>query len=268
MTTSLGLYTSKILKEHPLGLWPLQDKCDYLSIMSDSQKDMSSWSVINGTVSATSTLTTPIPSAQVFKVNTANVGQTNVAIVKLVSDVIGDFTQLNEYLSTFTLSTFLYSSTDNILSASIGLTYVDPTYGDFRVFKRFPLSVAGKWLFLSETFDRPYDLTSEYRLFIEIEFLSNKTTDPIFFLINGLSLGQWSEEFHSTSQGVVPEQIVEKIAGIASGTSAVKLLASAESTKDGYALVDNNQLKARNAGMPLVFGSDSSLTVYANGTNS
>ncbi len=266
MTTSLGLYTSKILKEHPLGLWPLQDKCDYLSIMSDSQKDMSSWSVINGTVSATSTLTTPIPSAQVFKVNTANVGQTNVAIVKLVSDVIGDFTQLNEYLSTFTLSTFLYSSTDNILSASIGLTYVDPTYGDFRVFKRFPLSVAGKWLFLSETFDRPYDLTSEYRLFIEIEFLSNKTTDPIFFLINGLSLGQWSEEFHSTSQGVVPEQIVEKIAGIASGTSAVKLLASAESTKDGYALVDNNQLKARNAGMPLVFGSDSSLTVYANGT--
>jgi hypothetical protein len=265
MTTSLGLYTSKLLKEHPLGFWPLQDKCDYLSILSDSQKNISQWGVVNGTVSTTSTISTPIPSAQVFKVNTANIGQPNVAVVKLLSDTIGDFSQLNEYLATFTLSTFLYSSTENILSATIGFVYEDETYGEFRVFKRFPLSIAGKWVFLSETFDRPYDLNANYRLFIEIEFLSNSTTDPVFFLLNGLSLGQWSEEFHSYSDGVIPQQIVESIHGIPSGTNAVKLLASAESTKDGYVLVNNNQLKARNAGMPLVFGSDSSLTLYPNG---
>lgn len=265
MTASLGLYTSKILKEHPLGLWPLQDKCDYLSVLSTEQKNIASWNAINASVSNTSTLTTPIPDEPVFKVDSANVGQPDVRTVKLSSDMIGNFVNFNSYLSTFTLSSFLYSSTENILAVTIGFAYTDPTYGEYRVFKRFPVSIAGKWVFLSETFDRPYDLNAEYYLFVEIEFLSNSTNDPVFFLLNGLSLGQWSEEFHSSSSGVIAETIVEKIYGLPQNTQGIKLLASAESTKDGYVLVSDNQLKARNAGMPLVFGSDSSLTLYPNG---
>lgn len=265
MTASLGLYTSKLLREHPLGFWPLQDKCDYLSVLSIADKDIGQWAISNASISTTSTLNTPIPNDAVFKVTSANVGSPNVVTVKLESDIVGNFTSLNSYLSTFSLSSFLYSSTESILSVVIGFSYTDPTYGEYRVAKRFPVSIAGKWLFLSETFDRPYDLSAEYRLFIEIEFLSNSTTDDVFFLLNGLSFGQWSEEFNSSSSGVIPETIVEKISGIPANSEAIKMLASAESTKDAYVLVKDNQLKARNSGVPLVFGSDSSLTLYPNG---
>jgi hypothetical protein len=267
MTASLSLYSSKIIKEHPLGLWPLQDKCDYLSILNSSQRDLTSWSLDGGQMSYTSTLTTPIPEEPVYRIDSAHVGASNVRMVRLNSEVIGNFSSINEYLATFTLSTFLYSSTDSILSATIGFAYTDPTYGEYRVFKRFPLSVAGKWVFLSETFDRPYDINSEYYLFIEIEFLSNKTTDPVLFLLNGLSLGQWTEEFNSSSSGVVPETVVGSIYGLPDNSKAVKLLASAEATKDGYAIVADNQLKARNSGMPMVYGSDSSMTIYPNGSS-
>lgn len=264
MTASLSLYSSKIIKEHPLGLWPLQDKADYLSLLSSTQRNISSWTISNGQISTTSTLTTPIPSDTVFRVDSAHIGNPSVKTISIKSPTVGNFTSLNEYLSTFTLSTFIYSGTESILAVNIGISYTDPTYGEYRVAKRFPISIAGKWMFLSETFDRPYNLDSEYNVFVEIEFLSNSTTDPVLFLINGLSLGQWTEEFNSTSLGVVPETIVESVYGITEGTKVVKLLASAESTKDGYVLINNNQLKGRNAGMPLVYGSESSMTIYPN----
>lgn len=265
MTASLSLYASKILKEHPLGLWPLQDKADYISILSNAQKNMTNWELTNGTIETTSTLSTPMQQDAVFKINTSNTGNANnVKTVTSVSPEFSDFNFLNDFLSTFTLSTFFYSSTERIMAVTIGFLYNDPTYGEYRVAKRFSTAVSGKWMFLSETFDRPYNLDSSFNLFVEVEFLSDATTDPVFFLANGISLGQWSEEFNSSSSGVHPETIIENIYGIASGTQAVKLLAVAESTKDGYAICLNNRLLGRNAGIPMVYGAGSSMSVSPN----
>lgn len=266
MTTSLSLYSSKILAEHPLGHWPLQDKADYVSMISRSQGDMSSWNILSTdtTVSVTSTLDTPVQPEPVFKVVTHNVGNPSIKTVSLMSNEISDFSSLDSFLSTFTLATFLYTSAEHIQSVTFGLSYNDPTYGEAKISKRFNSFFGGKWGFLSETFDRPYDLSAKFRVFIEIEFLSNATNDEVIFLFNGLSMGQWSEEFNSESMGVTPELIIENVYGIGESATGVKLLAAAESTKDGYSLCNGNHILGKNLGIPMIYGANTSMSIYPN----
>jgi len=266
MTTSLSLYSSKILGEHPLGHWPLQDKADYVSMLSSSNRNLINWNVVSSdtSVSYTSTISTPIESESVFKVITHNVGNASIKSISLVSDEISDFSSLDSFLSTFTLSTFFYASSENTQAVTIGFIYDDPTYGESRVSKRFSTQFNGKWAFLSETFDRPYDLSAKFKIFIEAEFLSNNTSDEVFFLFNGLSLGQWSEEFNSESVGVIPDVITENIFGLDTNTKGVKLLAAAESTKDGYSLCIGNRILAKNLGIPMIYGANSSTSILPN----
>jgi hypothetical protein len=269
MTTSLSLYSSKILAEHPLGHWPLLDRADYVSAVTDSQSNMTAWTATPNDVSVeyTSTLTTPMPDKPVFKVTTHNLGISNIKTVKMTSNTISSFESFDEFLSTFTLSTFFYSSAENMQGIFMGLEYVDPTYGLTSIRKRFQMPVSGKWTFLSETFDRPYDLTANFKIFFEFEFLSNASTDEVFFLFNGLSLGQWSEEFNSESTGVIPETIIENIYGLGTSAKGIKMFGSAESTKDGYSLCNGNSILARNSGIPMVYGAKSSITLLPNNNN-
>lgn len=266
MTTSLSLYSSKILSEHPLGHWPLQDKADYVSMLSKTKSDLSGWTKVSSDtdVSLVSASDAPMSSESVFKISTHNLGSSSIKTVTVLSDTISDFSQLDSFLSTFTLSTFLYSYAENTQSVSIGFVYDDPTYGTARVSKRFTMPFGNKWVFLSETFDRPYNLSSEFKLFIEIEFLSNNTTDEVSFLVNGLSLGQWSEEFNSTSTGVIPEQVIENIYSLGPNTKAVKLLASAESTKDGYSVCSGTNILGKKTGIPMTYGSEASFQISPN----
>jgi hypothetical protein len=266
MLNSLSLYTSKLLREHPLGFWSLQDQCDYLSSISNSNKDMTLWDS-NSQISIESSYDKPRQSENLYKVSSANVGALNLVTVSLRSPVIGNFSDFNDYLGNFTLSTFFKGNADNILAVTMGVVYEDATYGEYKVSKRFPTIISDKWLMLSQTFDVPTATDIDYSIFFEIEFLSDTTTSETSFLFNGLSLGQWSEEFVSSSSGVVPENLVEKIHGLEDGSLVVKMLGSLESTKDGYVIVNNNQLKARNAGIPLVYGSNTSLTLYPNGSS-
>lgn len=262
MPSPLSLYTAKILREHPLGVWSLDDSADYVSILSNSNKNILTWSTPGSTVTTTTTQDTPVPKDTVFRIDDQDVVANNVHTIRSTSLVIANLLDFDKELATFSLSSFFYSSQDSIISIKLGISYEDPTYGTYDIFKRFPVSVGGKWMFLSETFDVPENIDADYRVFFEIEYLSDSQASPGLFLVNGLSLGQWSEEFNSHSSGVVPEAISESIYGIPSGTKGVKLLGSAEATKDGYVLTDGNRILARSFGIPLVYGSESSSFLY------
>ena len=50
MTTASNLYAEKIFAEHPLAIWPLDDSADYISLISEAQRNISTWTLTNGTV--------------------------------------------------------------------------------------------------------------------------------------------------------------------------------------------------------------------------
>ena len=52
MANPSNLYAEKIFSEHPLVLWALDDKADYISLISESQRNISGlWDITNATAS-------------------------------------------------------------------------------------------------------------------------------------------------------------------------------------------------------------------------
>jgi hypothetical protein len=50
MSNPSNLYAEKIFSEHPLVLWALDDKADYVSLITEAQRNIESlWTVTGGT---------------------------------------------------------------------------------------------------------------------------------------------------------------------------------------------------------------------------
>ena len=53
MSSPSNLYAEKIFSEHPLVLWALDDKLDYISLISESQRNiLTSWNNAGCTLSS------------------------------------------------------------------------------------------------------------------------------------------------------------------------------------------------------------------------
>ena len=44
MANSLNLYAEKVFAEQPVGLWSLDDQADYISLITDTQRQVFDWS--------------------------------------------------------------------------------------------------------------------------------------------------------------------------------------------------------------------------------
>ena len=49
MSTPSNLYAEKVFAEHPTGLWALDDNADYVSLISEAQRNLSNWTIAGGT---------------------------------------------------------------------------------------------------------------------------------------------------------------------------------------------------------------------------
>ena len=49
MSTASNLYAQKVFSEHPISLWPLDDTADYVSLISEFQRNVALTRVKNGT---------------------------------------------------------------------------------------------------------------------------------------------------------------------------------------------------------------------------
>jgi hypothetical protein len=76
-------------------------------------------------------------------------------------------------------------------------------------------------------------------------------------------LGQWSENFNTVSLGVTPVSIPSNIA--VDQELGVEATVYGLAENSGYYLVSNNSLMAKNAGIPLVFGSSNVTKLLPNG---
>jgi hypothetical protein len=255
MSNPSNLYAEKIYAEHPIALWSLDDRADYISLIDESDRNINLWTITNGTSEVYAVSDEPFPESQTTKI-TGVLTDDDFGQITCISNNIVNFSTLNRTLSTFSIGGFFNSISAYASSFEIGYEYYDTTSGStIQRLKSYTTSVQNRWFFISETFDIPEDNT-EFRIVIKINYIGGASTvDDYEFLINGITSGQWCEEFNSSSLGV------EKI----SLPSDIALPESFAIAADAYGLQDNkayymvkdNSLMAINTGIPLVYGASS-----------
>jgi hypothetical protein len=261
MTTPSNLYAEKVFAEHPTGLWALDDKSDYVSLISENQRNLINWTVTGGTfIEYQESVDEPFTSSYVGKITAIPTDSESASIVAISENII-NLNELNEYLRTFSVAGYFYSESAYIAGFEIGYQYTDTTSGqDITNLKNYDTVINNSWIFISETFDTPPDNT-DLRLVFKINFIGGSETEDVFF-VNGISIGQWSEEFASTSLGVDPIDIPSSISLAPQKAIVAKCYGLQE--LDGYYLVSDNMIKAKNSGIPIVYGTSGITTMYPN----
>ena len=267
MSNPSNLYAEKIFSEHPLVLWALDDQADYVSLITEEQRTISlTWDGLGGGSTPVST-----PADAPFQdssttiiygdVPTAN-GEETIAW----SPDLVNFNSLDPTLNTISVGTYFYSNSVYIDSISIGIEYIDTTSSQLvRKFETFNSPLYANWTFISGTFDKPDEATN-FRVVIKFtKKVGGSNSDDYQILFNGITAGQWSEEFNATSLGITKQLIPSDIALIES--YGVEAKAYGLSEKSGYYLINKNGLVAKNTTIPLVFGASGVTKLNPNSNN-
>lgn len=252
MSSSSNLYAERVFAEHPITLWSLDDASDYVSLISESQRDMTTWVASSGTVSESTDLDTERPNLIPFKASILNKVQSIAGISSFTSPNIFNVSDINYSNGTVSISFYIYllSST-----ASLELTL---SSGSESVVRGFAIPQSSAWAFVSSTFEIP---TTWSNVKIGLSVYNDETSAPLSYYINGFSAGQASEVFQQESLG----QQLEDLDNIALNEQrGVPALTYGVNSKSGYYLSDDNMLCAVNSAMPLVYGSSNSTRLVRN----
>jgi hypothetical protein len=267
MTTS-NIYAEKVFAEHPTSLWSLDDDINYISFISESDRGMSSWAPTTATVTEQYSPAAPFSESVINRVVGTSTASDDFLFVELKSQALFATNTLSSRLETFCIGAYVYSVSEFITNIEIGYEYTDSmTSQVVRKTRSFNSRVFSAWTFVSHTFEVP-DVTETIRLVFNIKYINPDSSDPDAhtFLIHGVSVGQWSEEFCATSLGTTTSSmsLLTGISGL-QGQSGVIAEAYGLQEKEGYYLVDssNKILLAKNHGVPMVYGAQNATRIRA-----
>jgi len=264
MSSPSNLYAEKIYSEHPQFLWALDDQADYVSIISEAQRDLSIWSIDNGSSEETENFSdAPFSDSIINKITPASIVQGQFSVT-LVSPNIISVEDLNSTLKTFSVGSYFYTLSPYVLSIDIGYRYYDDAQEQYiDILKNYDASLTSKWYFLSETFS-PEDTSMPIRLVIKLNYIGTESlaVDDYIVNVNGITFGQWSEEFQSQSLGITAIDLPSNIS--LSNSKVIEAKAYGLAENPGYYFIANNSLMAKNFGIPMVFGSKNITKLYNN----
>jgi hypothetical protein len=264
MSTPSNLYAEKVFAEHPTGLWALDDNADYISLISEPQRNLSNWTITGGThQDYPQSIGEPFINSYVGKITATPTSNESASIVAISNEIM-DLRDMSDYLGTFSVGGYFYSESAYIAGFEIGYQYEDTTSGQIVThLKNYDTIINNSWVFISETFDIPPD-DSKIQLVFKINFIGGSEIEDVF-LINGITFGQWSEEFASTSLGTTLIDIPSTISIAPQKGLVAKCYGLQE--LDAYYLASENMLKAKNLSIPMVYGASSLTALYPNGSN-
>jgi hypothetical protein len=264
MSVASNLYAERVFAEHPITLWSLDDSAEYVSMVSENFRNLSTWTIFDGSteLSDDQDLDQPsfIPFANSFT-NKLSIPEESGSIT-LRSPVMFSSSDINYVNGTVSVSfyTYLLSST---ASVSISLKKLllqipeSPT-DDTLETKSFSIPQSSAWAFISTTFEIPPN-TDDLYLSINIE--NDIADEALEFYINGVSVGQAAEVFQPESLG----QTLQNLNSIALvNQQGVPASTYGVNSTSGYYLAEDNMFCAVNSSMPLVYGSRNSTRLIRN----
>jgi hypothetical protein len=255
MSTPSNLYAEKVYAEHPIALWALDDAQTYISFISDTNRNVDTWTKTNCTTAPYTDVYpySPFSSSSTTQVFFNGTGAT----VKLVSTA-----NINPGTSdTFSIGFYLYSFSTKISAVRVGYQVGTSTPVLKTVSLKSDDNDATKiydryWHSISETFTSS---ASNRKIIIEFDFVTITSQSSV--LINGVTAGSYSEEFNGTSLGVQYSTVPTNLYTAASYPNGNVAYAYGSDANVGYYLTSVNKTYARNSSTPMVYGSSSSTTL-------
>ena len=259
-----NLYASRIYAEHPIALWSLDDETSYISKLSTSQKDLANWSLYNLEEVVSPSAVYGEPVAGNPKYYSTIISASASLSASALASAINTELDLDPDKKTISINTFFYDTAGFVLTVDIGFKYNNTLY-----FNTLSGPENERWEKISYTMPIPEGNVDIYP-FIRVTYLNAgpDSGDEYNFVLNGLSVGQWSELFHYETTGKVPEQIQDlTLLGILSASNYTSLSASSitaieadsygiGNTNNGYYLVEKNRMLASSLDFPITFGSN------------
>jgi len=264
MANPSNLYAEKIFSEHPIAMWALDDQADYLSLIPaaepkiNSKSNVFNWTITGGTKSQNTDIPNePLPETFVTTVTPNTSGRTNQ--IELTSPEIISPLLMNSFLETFSVGAYIFANEPYAISYEIGYTYDGLANPILRSFDSSQINK--RWVLISETFPIPQTI-SPIKIVIRINSITPPDGTNMIFEVNGITLGQWSEEFLSASTGVVGNSLPSNVPF---AYEAITAKSYGLQDLNGYYFINNGSLRAKNSSVPIVYGSSNVTKILPNG---
>jgi hypothetical protein len=265
MANPSNLYAEKIFSEHPIAMWALDDQVDYLSLIPaedpkvNSKSNVFNWTITGGTKAQNTAIANePLPDTFVTTITPNTAGLTNQIV--LTSPEIISPLLMNSFLETFSVGAYIFANEPYVTSYEIGYTYdglANP------VLRSFDSQISDRWVLISETFTIPQTV-SPIKIVIRINSITPPEGTEMSFEINGITFGQWSEEFLSESTGVLGDSLPTSVPF---DYKAITAKSYGLQNLDGYYFINNGSLRAKNSSIPIVYGASNVTRVLPNGND-
>lgn len=267
MSIASNRYAAKLFSEHPVAIWPLDDDAHFLSLISNDDRDITEWMLTNCSTTSTPVLPeTPSPfknDVEYFGISGDHLvlGESG-GTISIKSPPIFTFNSLNQDLKNFSINFYLYQESIFTSSYEIGFRYFDTFLGQYKeVLYQSAAAPQPGWIRFNQTFDVPEFDSDTCEIILKINVFGGGSENAYLFIMNGLSVGQWSETFSSRTLGSNTSPIPSST-GLLS-MSGIEADQYGPLSENGYYVVENGKLLARNNGIPLVFGSENCVQLNA-----
>lgn len=268
MSISGNQYADKVFAEHPIALWPLDERVYYLSLIDDNDRLFSNWTLENATSSNSPTLpeiSSPFDD-NIYSSITSNTS--SPVVVEAESSSLFSLVDTNINIKTFCVNLFLYQNPTFINWIKIGYRYDDALSVPQEVISEEILAPNSEsWINLNQVYPIPESWSGSLKIFLQISFADSSGGDAASrtLIMQGLSIGQNSETTCYESLGSIKQELPDSLGftslyGIPSDQYGIL-------ADNGYHVVRNNRLLAKNDGFPIVFGTPQSTKIYPSEAN-
>jgi hypothetical protein len=275
-STLSNLYVEKASSEHPIAMWMLNEKVDYISHIEESNRPIelfANWDIVNGEAISQSSVERQAPfldsaTSKILGTVPENFDDAQDDTLDIVLTGKFDFADnFSSELFNFSIGLYVYLETPLANTFSIGYKYtLDGETVEVLSTKITTSRYVNNWIFASDTFDLPPSGATDIRLLIKLNVSEGGPNGAYDFLINGLSVGQRSEDYNKTSFGITTNPIPAGIA-LPSDLRSMPAFPYGASGEKAYYLSTDNLLSAKNFGIPLVFGSNNVTQIVKNVKN-
>ncbi len=259
---SSNLYASKVFAEHPLALWAVDENVNFVSLISEGSKNITSisWTPYNisSVLSFTAPSQNPIEDSVVSKIYRTSA---SINYIETVSQQI-QYSDLDTLKDTVCFNAYVYIPSDTLIDDIVIGFVIDGT----EYTKTYSPISSDRWIKVEHTAETIPSENIELIFRANYNALAGSGEENSSIYISGVSAGQWSEPFNSFDTGIHVEELPESILNLlnvaSSAVSCVSLDPYGFSNEDmGYVINYNNILLTETTGLPMVYGSRNNISV-------
>jgi hypothetical protein len=279
MTVLSNLYSEKVVSEHPIAFWLLNEKLDYITQIPEDDRDLTkvvSWSKSHCSNSLITSIPSDTPFADSYLNKVTGAFPISYSFLNVSSLFYLENYDLSAYYKNFAISGYFKTSSEYITKLYLGIQYDVPVSWDIdgnpvtyiveSNFEELAIdsTTRNSWVFLTRTFDELNSSWENVKVVIKADVISGGASSADYELfINGLNISQWAENFVETSLGTSVQNLPTNI-NLDSGIKAVVASSYGSTGNNAYYLSNGSELYCKNFGPPLVYGSDTISRIYPN----